>query len=268
MKKVLVIKVGGAFMHNSVVAVELLSVLKQLKHTHQFVLVHGGGPMVEELTAALGFTTQKLDGLRVTPKEQLPFVVGALAGTANKQLCAFAIKAGLSPVGLSLADGGMCRCSMIKPELGAVGQATAGNSDLLKSLTEQHFLPVISSIGADDEGNLLNVNADQAAIVVAQLLSAELILLSDVAGVLDEQKQLISQLEHKTIDQLITQNIIRDGMAVKVRAALDTANAIHKPVYIASWKQPQSLLALAKGQPVGTQVLPKHYSQTLEQKSS
>jgi acetylglutamate kinase len=259
MKKTFVIKVGGAFMQSDETAVELLNVLKQLQETHQFALVHGGGPMVEELTSALGFTTEKLDGLRVTPKDQLPFIVGALAGTANKQLCALAIKSDLTPVGLSLSDGGMSQCSMIKPELGAVGYAVAQDSTLLKSLINQSFLPVVSSIGADSQGNLLNINADQAAIVIAQLLSAELILLSDVAGVLNAQKQLIEQLGKKEIDDLIEQNVIRDGMAVKVNAALDTANIIQKPVYIASWKQPQSLLALAKGQTVGTQVLPLDY---------
>lgn len=263
MKKTLVIKVGGAFMQSEDAAIELLNVLKQLQNSHQFILVHGGGPMVEELTSALGFTTQKLDGLRVTPKAQLPYIVGALAGTANKQLCALAIKAGLTPVGLSLADGGMSQCSLIKPELGAVGHAVAQDNTLLKGLVNQSFLPVVSSIGADTEGNLLNINADQAAIVIAQLLSAELILLSDVAGVLDAQKQLIKQLSDKDIEYLITDGVIRDGMIVKVRAAFDTANVIQKPVYIASWKQPQSLLALAEGQTVGTQVLPLTYSQNL-----
>ena len=91
------------------------------------------------------------------------------------------------------------------------------------------------------------------------MLFAELILLSDVSGVLDAQKQLIEQLTKKEIDALIAQGVIRDGMAVKVNAALYTANLIKKPVYIASWKQPQSLLALAKGQTVGTQVLPLDY---------
>jgi acetylglutamate kinase len=259
MKKIFVIKVGGAFMQSEKAAVDLLAVLKQLQETHQFVLVHGGGPMVEELTNALGFVTQKIDGLRVTPKDQLPFIVGALAGTANKQLCGLAIKSGLTPVGLSLCDGGISQCSMIKPELGAVGHAVAQDGTLLKSLVDQALLPVINSIGSDEQGNLLNINADQAAIVVAQLLSAELILLSDVAGVLDAQMQLIQQLSSDEIDDLIDQGIVRDGMAVKVKAALDTANSIQKPVYIASWKQPQSLLALAKGQTIGTQVLPLDY---------
>ncbi len=266
-KKTFVIKVGGAFMQSPDAAVELLSVLKQLQEKHQFVVVHGGGPMVEDLTRALGFTTEKLGGLRVTPESQLPFIVGALAGTANKQLCGLAIKAGLTPVGLSLADGGIAQCYTIKPELGAVGEASAGDVKLLSSLLEQTFLPVISSIGADETGNLLNINADQAAIIVSQLLSAELILLSDVAGVLDDKKQLVEQLDSSGIDELIAQNVIRDGMAVKVKAALDTANSIEKPVYIASWKQPQSLLALANGQTIGTQVLPSTYSQSLKQES-
>ena len=266
-KETFVIKVGGAFMQSSEAAIDLLKVLSQLLETHQFVLVHGGGSMVEELTTALGFTTKKIDGLRVTPKEQLPFIVGALAGTANKQLTALAIKAGLTPVGLSLADGGIAQCSVIKPELGAVGHADAHDDRLLKSLVQQGFLPIVSSVGADAEGHLLNVNADQAAIVIAQLLSAELMLLSDVPGVLDSSKQLINRLSSKEIDSLIDQDVIQGGMAVKVKAALDVANTIEKPVTIASWKQPGNLLALAQGKAVGTQILPSHSFIHSEQES-
>ena len=107
------------------------------------VLVHGGGAMVEELLSALNLTSQKIDGLRVTPKEHMPYITGALAGTANKQLCGLAIKAGISPVGLSLLDGKMCKATVMREELGAVGSVEAGDATLLKTLATTLCYPLL-----------------------------------------------------------------------------------------------------------------------------
>ena len=251
-----VIKVGGAFMQADELALELLDVIKQLQQKLCVVLVHGGGPMVEELLAALNMTSHKVAGLRVTPAEQMPLIAGALAGTANKQLCGLAIKAGLNPVGLSLADGKMCIGSVLNPELGRVGSVVAGDPQLLKLLVSNEMLPIISSIGADPQGQLLNVNADQAATVIAQLLDAELIMLSDVPGVLDGNKELLSQLDGAQITQLINDGVIRDGMIVKVQAALTAAESLGRSVTIASWKSAAKLLGFLHNQAVGTLISP------------
>jgi acetylglutamate kinase len=253
----LVIKVGGAFMQSEDAALALLTTIGELQKNYIVVLVHGGGAMVEELLAALNLTSQKIDGLRVTPKEHMPYITGALAGTANKQLCGLAIKAGISPVGLSLLDGKMCHATVMRKELGAVGSVKPGDATLLKAMAATHMLPIISSIGADNNGNLLNVNADQAATVIAQLLDAQLLLLSDVPGVLDADKNLIEQLDTEQINTLIAQNVIRDGMIVKVQAALTAANSLGRSVTIASWKDTEKLLGLLQHQAIGSKIAPK-----------
>jgi len=256
-RNILVIKVGGAFMQAEEAALALLSTIAELQKNYIVVLVHGGGAMVEELLNALNLTSQKIDGLRVTPKEHMPYITGALAGTANKQLCGLAIKAGISPVGLSLLDGKMCIATVMREELGAVGLVEPGDATLLKALAATNMLPIISSIGADNNGNLLNVNADQAATVIAQLLDAQLLLLSDVPGVLDVNKNLIEQLDIEQIETLIAQNVIRDGMIVKVQAALKAANSLGRSVTIASWKDAEKLLGLLQQQAIGSKILPK-----------
>lgn len=257
MSNTLVIKVGGAFMQAEDAAVALLTTIAKLQKSYIVVLVHGGGTMVEELLTALDLTSKKIDGLRVTPKAHMPYITGALAGTANKQLCGLAIQAGISPVGLSLLDGNMCTGTIMSEELGAVGSVKAGDATLLKALAATYMLPIISSIGADNKGNLLNVNADQAATAIAQLLDAELLLLSDVPGVLDANKDLIEQLDSELIDTLITQNIIRDGMIVKVQAALTAANSLGRSVTIASWKDADKLLGLLQQHTIGSKIFPQ-----------
>ncbi|WP_034899728.1 acetylglutamate kinase [Paraglaciecola psychrophila] len=256
-RKILVIKVGGAFMQAEDAALALLSTIAELQKNYIVVLVHGGGAMVEELLNALNLTSHKIDGLRVTPKEHMPYITGALAGTANKQLCGLAIRAGISPVGLSLLDGKMCIATVMLEELGAVGSVEPGDATLLKALAATHMLPIISSIGADNNGNLLNVNADQAATVIAQLLDAQLLLLSDVPGVLDANKNLIEHLDIEQIETLIAQNVIRDGMIVKVQAALKAANSLGRSVTIASWKDAEKLLGLLQQQAIGSKILPQ-----------
>jgi acetylglutamate kinase len=254
---ILVIKVGGAFMQAEDAALALLKTIGELQKNYIVVLVHGGGAMVEELLSALNLTSKKIDGLRITPKEHMPYITGALAGTANKQLCGLAIRAGLSPVGLSLLDGKMCIATVMREDLGAVGSVEPGDATLLKALASTHMLPIISSIGADNKGNLLNVNADQAATVIAQLLDAQLLLLSDVPGVLDANKNLIEHLDTEKIETLISQNVIRDGMIIKVQAALKAANSLGRSVIIASWKDTEKLLGLLQQQAIGSKIAPK-----------
>ncbi|WP_432468498.1 acetylglutamate kinase [Agarivorans sp. Z349TD_8] len=255
--KTLVIKLGGAVLNNSHALDNLFAALEAV--SQPIVLVHGGGVVVEDVLAKTGFVSEKLDGLRITPKEQIPYVVGALAGTSNKLLLARALKSGLSAVGLCLSDAGSCRVTPMDPRLGHVGEASAANPALLNSLIELGHVPVISSIGIGSDGELYNVNADQAALTVCQLLQGQLVLLSDVAGVLDQNKQLIAKLDGQLAQQLIDDGVITDGMTVKVKAALDAAAFLQAPVALASWKDAEQLASLLAGQlyngeSVGTQV--------------
>ena len=165
-----------------------------------------------------------------------------------------ALQAGLSAVGLSLADGFSCKVTQLDPELGAVGVCSANNPSLLNGLLAAGHLPVISSIGIGEDARLYNVNADQAAIAICELVDAELVFLSDVDGVWDAHKQVIPELNTQLADTLIAENIIQDGMAVKVKAALHAADTLGH-VMLASWKNPENLVSLLAGQAVGTKVV-------------
>ncbi|WP_417880372.1 acetylglutamate kinase [Vibrio sp.] len=255
----LVIKLGGAVLSDLDTLAKLFGAIQQYQKDvqRQIVIVHGGGYLVDELMAKLQFETVKKGGLRVTPFDQIDYIAGALAGTANKLLQGQAMKLGLKSVGLSLADGGLCQVTQLSDELGAVGEASAGDGTVLKSILATNVLPIISSIGITAEGQLMNVNADQAAVAVATSLGAELALLSDVAGVLDADKQLISQLDQSQVDQLIEQQVITDGMIVKVQAALEAANQLGRAIEVAGWKKPEKLTQLFAGQSIGTRFLPQ-----------
>lgn len=195
----LVIKLGGAALSCSETLSQVFGAIAQYQKQAQrrIVIVHGGGYLVDDLMAKLQLETIKKEGLRVTPYEQIPVIAGALAGTANKMLQGQAIKDGLNAVGLSLADGGLCHIKELDPELGAVGKATPGDSTVLQAILQTGALPIISSIGLTEQGQMMNVNADQAAVAVAGALDAELVLLSDVSGVLDGKGHLIKSLMRK-----------------------------------------------------------------------
>jgi len=254
----LVIKLGGAALSCSETLSKLFGAIAQYQAQAQrrIVIVHGGGYLVDDLMAKLQLPTVKKDGLRVTPYDQIGVIAGALAGTANKMLQGQAIKDGLNAVGLCLADGGLCVVEELDPELGAVGKASAGDATVTKLLLEAGVVPIISSIGLTKEGQLMNVNADQAAVSVATALSAELVLLSDVSGVLDGKGHLIAALDEQKAASLIEGKVITDGMIVKVNAALDAAKDLGRPIEVASWRYPEKLAKLFAGESIGTQFLP------------
>ncbi len=253
MKQPLVIKVGGALLESLDGQAKLFDTIAQLvEQKIHVVLVHGGGCLVEDWLSQANLKSEKLDGLRVTPSSQIELVAGALAGAANKKLVASAKSNGLNCVGLSLSDGDMVTTDYLDPRLGQVGVCKVNERGLLISLLAAGYTPVISSIADDGQGQLLNVNADQAAQVIAQLLNGKLILLSDVPGVLDGDKNLIDKLTPQYAQQLGEQGVIVGGMKVKVDTAFATASDLGDSIVIASWKEPQNLLALVNGGSCGT----------------
>ena len=255
----LVIKLGGAALSCTQTLSQLFGAIAayQKLAQRQIAIVHGGGYLVDELMAKLQFETVKKNGLRVTPYEQIPVIAGALAGTANKLLQGQAIADGLNAVGLSLADGGLCDVEELDPELGAVGKASPGNSTLLQALLNAGALPIISSIGLTEKGQMMNVNADQAAVAVAGALDANLVFLSDVTGVLDGKGHLIPILSDQEAQGLIEGKVITDGMIVKVRSAIEAAKDLGRVVEVASWRSPEKLTRLLSGERIGTQFLPQ-----------
>ena len=253
--KALVIKIGGAILEKKDALADLLTVIASLKK-QSVVLVHGGGCVVDEMLSQAGFTTEKKHGLRVTPKEQMPLIAGALAGTVNKAIVATASSLHMQAVGLSLSDGDMVTCNVSEKDLGMVGEPSAHTSKLLDTLLNANFLPIISSIGSLANGELVNVNADDAAVAICQLLNAELLLLTDVNGVKDANGEYITSLNKAHADTLIDEGVIAGGMTAKVKAALHAASQLRRSIAVASWQSPEQIINLIAGDAVGTRIQP------------
>ncbi|WP_145526384.1 acetylglutamate kinase [Yersinia rohdei] len=252
----LVIKLGGVLLDSEEALERLFTALVTYREKHErpLVIMHGGGCLVDELMKKLALPVVKKNGLRVTPADQIDIITGALAGTANKTLLSWAVKHQINAVGLCLGDGNTVEVTPLDAELGHVGKAMPGSPALVQTLLAANYMPIISSIGITKEGELMNVNADQAATALAATLGADLILLSDVSGILDGKGQRIAEMTAQKAEQLIAQGIITDGMVVKVNAALDAARALGRPVDIASWRHADQLPALFNGVPMGTRI--------------
>ncbi|EOD4083364.1 acetylglutamate kinase [Yersinia enterocolitica] len=253
----LVIKLGGVLLDSEEALERLFTALVTYREKHErpLVIMHGGGCLVDDLMKKLALPVVKKNGLRVTPADQIDIITGALAGTANKTLLAWAVKHDINAVGLCLGDGNTVSVTPLDAALGHVGKAEAGSPALVQTLLAANYMPIISSIGITKEGCLMNVNADQAATALAATLGADLILLSDVSGILDGKGQRIAEMTAQKAEQLIAQGIITDGMVVKVNAALDAARSLGRPVDIASWRHADQLPALFNGVPIGTRIL-------------
>ncbi|PWW36905.1 N-acetylglutamate kinase [Idiomarina loihiensis] len=227
-----VIKLGGSLLEQPA---EMKALFESLSGTdNNTVIVHGGGALAQQWLSAAGLKSEKHEGLRVSPEQHMPYIVGALAGCANKQLMCRAIAAGLRPIGLTLHEAGIS-CRQQSALLGQVGTCEFDEPGLIVTLLKCGYLPLISSVGFGKQGEWFNVNADDAAVAVAASLDADLLLLTDVNGVLDSKGQLIEQLDSLSIDELTKSGVIKDGMLVKVRGALNAAKRLRRCVRIGSW---------------------------------
>jgi acetylglutamate kinase len=222
--------------------------------------VHGGGRAVDAHLDRLGFKTERRDGIRITPENQVGEIAAVLAGRVNKALVGAIQARGLRAVGLCLGDGlavKTVKADQYGFDPGRVGRVSGGDPTLLRSLMDGGFLPVISSIGLDEAGKFLNVNADDGAAGIAGLLCARgLVLLTDVPGILDERGQQMASITPAEVTRLIDRGVIKGGMIPKARAAARAAAEARTPAIIASWNNPSDLVRIARGEPAGTQVLP------------
>ena len=230
--KIIVIKYGGNAMISEELKQQVMEDIALLRMIGvKVVLVHGGGPEINAMLKKLGKVSEWVNGLRVTDKETIDVVQMVLAGKVNKTLVNLLGQQGVKAVGLSGMDDRLIQAVMKDPELGYVGRITGVNSQLLLDLMDDGYIPVISSLACDDEGNIYNVNADTAAAYIAGAIGAErLFMMTDIAGILrdkDDPSSLISCIDIKEAVELFNEGIISGGMIPKVECCID---AIHRGV--------------------------------------
>lgn len=235
--KIVVVKYGGNAMtdeklKSSVMKDIVLMWLIGIK----VVLVHGGGPEITEMLDKLGKETQFVDGLRVTDRETADVVQMVLSGKINKGLVNLIESKGGKAMGICGTDGHMIEAKQMDERLGYVGEITNVNVQPVLDLLEKGYIPVISSVGCDNEGNIYNINADTAAAKIAGMLEAEsLISMTNISGIMrdkDDPESLISQLTTAEAAQLIEEGIIAGGMIPKVECCVDAINWGVRKVFV------------------------------------
>lgn len=218
-----VIKIGGNELDNPAFVQGLAARVAAMETAP--VIVHGGGRAIGALQEKLGLQPVKVDGLRVTDAASLEVAQMVLSGHANKLLVTALFAAGVTAVGLSGVDGGLLRCvkkQVNGADLGYVGQVVGVQPALVQHLVAQGVVPVVSPISLGLDGQVYNVNADEAAAALAAALGADLLsFVSNVPGVIDGTGRPLRRLSAARTEQLIASGVIRDGMVPKVRAALD-----------------------------------------------
>ncbi|MBP3541673.1 MAG: acetylglutamate kinase [Clostridia bacterium] len=245
--KVVVIKYGGNAMIDEQLKQQVMEDIVLLWLIGiKVVLVHGGGPEISDLMQKLGKKPEFVDGLRVTDKETVDIVQMVLAGKVNKSLVALLEKKGGNAMGISGMDGKLIQATMKDPKLGYVGSITKVNIQPVADLLEKGYIPVVSTLGYDKEGNIYNINGDTAAAYIAGALGAKrLIMMTDVAGILrdkDDPSSLISNISIPEAQQLYKENVIAGGMIPKVQCCIDAINAGVQKVIIMDGRVPHSIL--------------------------
>lgn len=245
--KIVVVKYGGNAMvneklKNSVVRDIVLLSLIGVK----VVLVHGGGPEISELLSKIGKETKFIDGLRVTDKETVEVAQMVLAGKINKSLVNLIECCGGNSIGISGIDGHMIKATIKDEKLGYVGKITQISPKPILDIIEKGYIPVVSTLGCDDEGNVYNINADTAAAKIAGALKAEsLISLTDTPGLLMDKNDPSTLITRVTVEQtkkLIDDGIICDGMIPKVECCVNAIMDGVKRVFIIDGRISHSIL--------------------------
>lgn len=245
--KIVVVKYGGNAMINEQLKEQVMEdiVLLHLVGV-KVVLVHGGGPEISELMTRLGKKTEFVNGLRVTDKEAVEIVQMVLAGKVNKSLVNLLEMKGGKAMGISGMDGRLIEAKMRNESLGYVGSITNVNIEPVTDLLEKGYIPVISTLGCDRDGNTYNINGDTAAAFIAGALGAErLIMMTDIAGILRDRDNADTLIPLITVDEaveLFRQGVISGGMIPKVDCCIDAINRGVKKVIIMDGRVPHSIL--------------------------
>ena len=245
--KVVVVKYGGNAMINEELKQQVMEdiVLLHLIGV-KVILVHGGGPEISEMLKRIGKESVFVDGLRVTDKETAEVVQMVLAGKINKSLVNLLQIKGGKAMGLSGMDGHMIEATVKDERLGYVGEIVNVNVEPLQDLIEKNYIPVISTVGCDMQGNVYNINADTAAAYLAGAMNAyRLISMTDINGILrdkDDPDSLISSIDLEEAKTLFAEGIISGGMIPKVECCIDAIHRGVEKVFITDGRVPHSLL--------------------------
>lgn len=255
--KTLVIKYGGNAMENDDLKTGFARdiVLMKAVGIHP-VVVHGGGPQIGDLLKRLSIESHFIDGMRVTDSQTMDVVEMVLGGHVNKEIVNLINRHGGSAIGLTGKDAGLIQAKkmvvkrqtpeMTTPEIidfGHVGEVTGINTDLLNMLTKGDFIPVIAPIGVGPDGESYNINADFVAGKVAEALKAEkLMLLTNIAGLMDKEGHVLTGLTTAQVDGLIEDGTIYGGMLPKIRCALEAVQGGVTTAHIVDGRVPNAVL--------------------------
>jgi acetylglutamate kinase len=252
--RIVVVKYGGNAMTDATLKQSFARDVVLLKLVGlKPVVVHGGGPQIEQLLARVGKKGEFVQGMRVTDAETMDIVEMVLAGQVNKEIVELINMAGGRAVGLTGQDGGLIRARRLRIrskerpddeiDIGQVGEIEALDPGIIETLTASGFIPVIAPIGSGTEGETYNINADVVAGKVAEVLKAEkLVLLTNTPGVLDKSGKLLTGLTPARIDELFADGTISGGMLPKISSALEAARSGVNSVHIIDGRVDHCLL--------------------------
>ncbi|MBR5460066.1 MAG: acetylglutamate kinase [Clostridia bacterium] len=245
--KTIVVKYGGNAMINEHLKEQVMEDIVLLWLVGiKVVLVHGGGPEISETMEKLGKKSEFIDGLRVTDKETVDIVQMVLAGKVNKTLVSLIEMKGGRAMGICGMDGRLIEARCRDERLGYVGEITNVNIKPINDLLEKGYIPIVSTLGVDAEGNTYNINADTAAAYIAGALEAErLIMMTDIAGVLrdkDDPSTLIADITIDEAHKLREEGIISGGMIPKIDCCIEAIDKGVKNVIIMDGRVPHSIL--------------------------
>ncbi|MBU1193815.1 MAG: acetylglutamate kinase [Proteobacteria bacterium] len=268
--KTVVIKYGGHAMVDEGLKTDFANDITLLKYIGvNPVVVHGGGPQINKVLDSMGITSTFIRGMRYTDDATMDVVEMVLGGKVNKSIVAGINRQGGKAVGLTGKDGMLITAEKMTiyhqeddskpPEIidpGMVGEVSSINPDIIHTLTEKGFIPIIAPVGVGKNGETYNINADLVASKVAAAIHAErLILLTDVDGLLDADKKLVSSVNSSTINDMIAAKQIVGGMIPKMECAVDALKAGVKKAHIINGRLPHAvLLELFTDSGIGTQV--------------
>lgn len=259
--KTVVIKYGGNAMINDRLKKQVMEDIALLSAIGiKIVLVHGGGPEISEMMNKAGKKAEFVNGLRVTDKETMDIAQMVLAGKVNKNLVKLLGTLGAKAMGISGMDGRLIEAKIKNEALGYVGEITKVNVEPIMDLLNMGYIPVVSTIGCDSEGNSYNINGDTAAAYIAGALQAEnLIMTTDIIGLLrdvNDPSSLITEVTVEEAKQLYKEGVISGGMIPKVDCCIEAIIAGVKKVVILDGRVPHSILVeILTDEGIGTMVV-------------